>query len=90
MVTSLNVLAVALLVQTAALFIPSLRLRGLLSIALPAFIVWSNVNAPLVLHPGSAVRDSAAPSIQLTFLGMFLLAVTAEGILVWLAGQRPT
>lgn len=90
MVTSLNMLAAALLLLTANLFVPWRWLRGLLSALLPVIIFWSNLRAPLVLHPGNAVRSSTAAGIQLTFLGMLALALAAEGILVWMAQQRRT
>ena len=88
MVTSLNMLAVALLLLTANLFVPWRWLRGLLSASLPVIIIWSNLRAPLVLHPDNAVRASTATGIQLTFMGMLLLMLLAESILVWMAQRR--
>jgi hypothetical protein len=85
MVTSLNVLAVALIVQIGNFFFPWWRLRAGLSLLLPFFIFWANFSAPLVLHPANPIRSSDATSIRLTFLVMFLLVATAEGLLVWLA-----
>lgn len=85
MVTSLNVLAVALIVQLGNIFFPWRSLRAGLSLLLPAFIFWANFSAPLVLHPANPIRSSDATGIRLTFLTMFLLMVAAEGLLVWLA-----
>lgn len=88
MATSFNVLAVALVFLTANLLMPWRWLRGLLSALLPVLIIWANMRAALVLHPGNAVRASTAASIQLTFLAMFVLALAVEGILIWLTHHR--
>ncbi|MCA9973365.1 MAG: hypothetical protein KC425_24265, partial [Anaerolineales bacterium] len=84
MVTSLNILAVALLVQLAALF-PWGWLPALLSVLLPPAIVWANRSARLVLHPPNAIRDSDATGIQLAFLGMFVLCFLAAAVITWYA-----
>jgi len=84
MVTSLNVLAAALIVQLGQGYLPWWRLRAALSVLLPVFIFWANLSAPLVLHPDNAVRNSTATGIQLTFLGMMALVTLAEGIVVWM------
>ena len=88
MVTSLNVLAAALIVQTANLFFPWQWLRALLSILLPFFVVWANASTSLVLHPENAIGSSDATAIQLTFAGMFLLVFLSELIVVWYWGER--
>ncbi|MCB8920572.1 MAG: hypothetical protein H6662_03220 [Ardenticatenaceae bacterium] len=82
MVTSLNMLAVALIVQVAQSYFPRWWLQAALSVLLPVLIFWANLSAPLVLHPDNAVRNSTATGIQLTFLGMMALMAAAEGIVV--------
>ncbi len=84
MVTSLNVLAAALIVQMGNFFFPWWWLRAVLSVLLPGFVFWANFTTPLVLHPGDPIGSSEATGIQLTFLAMFVLMALAEGVLVWL------
>ncbi len=84
MVTSLNVLAAALIVQMGNFFFPWWSLRATLSLLLPGFILWANFTTPLVLHPRDPISTSEATGIQLTFLAMFVLMALAEGVLVWL------
>lgn len=84
MVTSLNVLAAALIVQMGNFFFPWWWLRAALSLLLPGFVLWVNFTTPLVLHPRDPIGSSEATGIQLTFLAMFVLMALAEGVLVWL------
>lgn len=80
---ALNVLVLGSLVQAANHGLPWLRIRGILSAMLAAFLIWSTATAPLVLHPESAVRSSSSFAIQSTFFGLFILVVLAASWVVW-------
>ncbi len=90
MVASLQFLAVALFVQVVNSWVPWYRLRGLLSTLLATFLMWSTLGPPLVLHPGSPIRESSSLAIQLTFLGMFLLCCMAVFWFVWYIRKNKT
>jgi hypothetical protein len=78
-VTALRVLGVGLIVQLAAGWRLPIRLKAGLRLFAGAFMVWSILAAPLVLHPADAARSSMSAAIRLTFLGMFALTLAAAG-----------
>ncbi|MFQ5708938.1 MAG: hypothetical protein ACE5HO_15885 [bacterium] len=83
MVAALKFLVVALLIFSANLWIPWHRLQGLLHALLATYLMWSILGTPLVLHPQSPIRASESLTIQLTFLGMFVLCCLAAAIVIW-------
>lgn len=83
MLSSLGFLAAATLVLIAKKLLPWYRARGALSAFLAFLLMWSILGIPLVLHPKSAIRESSAITIQLTFLAMFVLSSLAAACLVW-------
>ncbi|MFQ5770137.1 MAG: hypothetical protein ACE5HX_06355, partial [bacterium] len=83
MISSLQFLTAAFLVQIITLIVPWPRLQGALSAFLAFFLMWSMLGTPLVLHPGSPIRESSSLPIQLTFLGMFILNFLAVAWFVW-------
>jgi hypothetical protein len=80
--TTLQILAVGLIVQLVNSLSLPYRLRGLL-LALPAAsLIWLTVITPLVLHPGSAARTSPSAAIRFTFFGLFALCCLAGAWIV--------
>jgi hypothetical protein len=73
--------------RTATLTL-SQRLALLLYPALVAYMVISTATTPLVLHPRDPIRSSTSVAIQLTFAGLFLLALLAAALLAWRARRK--
>lgn len=87
-VAMLQVLAVGIIVQVANSWPIWPRLKGLFSVLVVAFLSWSLLNTPLVLHPRNPARTSPSLGIQLSFFGLFLLSCLAASWLV-LYFQQP-
>lgn len=81
--TALNVIALALIVQILNSWLSLPGVRALLSAGLVAFVVWSTLVAPLVLHPRDPIRTSSSTAIQMTFLGLFVICCLGAGWIVW-------
>jgi len=77
-----NGLAVAVIILSANVWIPWLRLRGALQAVLPLIIFWLTYSAPLLLHPRNPIFTSDSLGIKLAFGGMFVLTA---GLAVWVA-----
>ena len=87
-VSVFNVTAVALITQILADWSPRLRWRGLLSVALAAFILWEIPRAELVMHPGDPIGGSTSSAIQFTFYSLAILCFLAVLWLAWIAYRR--
>ncbi len=83
MMAAVNSMAVAAILLSVNLWVPWVRLRGLLQAAVPAIVAWITYSAPLVLHPRNPIFSSEATNIQLTFVFMFLLVASIGGWIVW-------
>ena len=83
MLAALNILAIGVIVQNANGWLPGLRVRGLLNVGLAAFLTWSVLSTPLILHPRNPIHSSASLAIQLTFVGLFVLCSLAAAVVVW-------
>jgi len=88
MISSLQFLAVAIGILMLNHWLSSRRIKGLLSALLAFFMMFWILGSPLVLHPKSPIRESSAAGIQLTFLGLFLLAFSAAAWAAWYWHQR--
>ena len=66
--SSLSVLAVALIVLMINNWIPWIRVRGLLYLALAAYVAWIIPRTPLVFQPANAVGSSPSAAIRWAFL----------------------
>jgi hypothetical protein len=73
MMAAFNSLALATIIMVFNLWVPWVRVRGLLQAVVPAAVVWITYNAPLVLHPGNPIFSSESSTIKFAFIGMFLL-----------------
>lgn len=83
MAAALNSLAVITILLILNLWFPWVRVRGFLQAAIPAVMIWVIYGAPLVLHPANPIRSSEATSIQLTFIGFFLLFSAIAAWISW-------
>jgi hypothetical protein len=88
MMAALNGLAVAVIVLAANIWIPWVRLRGLLQAILPVIIFWLTASAPLLLHPRNPITTSDSLGIKLAFGGMFLLTAALAVWVVWLVTKK--
>jgi hypothetical protein len=88
MMAAVNSMAVAAILLSLNLWVPWVRLRGLLQAAIPAIVAWITYSAPLVLHPRNPIFSSEATNIQLTFIIMFLLVAAIGGWIVWRLVKR--
>ena len=73
MFASLNVLALAIIVQVINGWPIWERLKGILRVLLTIFLSWSILNTPLILHPRDPIRESSSVAIQISFIGLFIL-----------------
>jgi hypothetical protein len=80
---ALNVLVVAIAVQITNEWLPWMRVRGVLSALVAAYITWSITSTESVLHPENAARNSSSTAIQASFFGLFILACLAGAWIVW-------
>ncbi len=87
--STLQVLAVGLIVQVATSLPVGYRLRGILQ-AMPALaLIWLTMITPLVLHPGNAARTSPSAAIRFTFFGLYILCCLAGAWIVLAVRRRP-
>ncbi len=75
--SALQILALGLIVQLINSWQLSYRLKGGLNFLLAAFLMWSVLTTPLVLHPGSAARTTPSSAIRFTFMALFVLCFLA-------------
>lgn len=83
MLASLRFLGAAILILVASRWLPWIRIRGLLSLALVIFMMWSILGTPLILHPESPIRSSGAAGIKFSFLGFYLLCLSLATWTTW-------
>jgi hypothetical protein len=83
MAAAFKSLAVATIIMVLNMWIPQVRLRGLLQAVIPTAVAWITYTAPLVLHPGNPIFSSEATGIQLAFIGLFLLCAAIAAWIVW-------
>ncbi|MCA9998552.1 MAG: hypothetical protein KDE56_22470 [Anaerolineales bacterium] len=83
MKTALNGLALAAIILIVIMWMPQIRLQGLLQAIIPLSITWMTYRTPLVLHPGNPIFSSEATGIQATFIGMFLLFAAIAAWIIW-------
>ena len=81
-------MAVALIVLILNLWIPWIRVRGLLYLALAGFVVWVIPRTPLVFHPANAIGSSPSALIRWAFLALTLIACLIGLWFVWIFGRR--
>jgi len=79
--SALQILAIGVIVQVINSWSISFRLKGLLHFLLAAFLIWSVLITPLVLHPGNAAQTTTSLAIRFTFLGLFALCSLAA---IWI------
>lgn len=90
--SSLNALAMALIVQISSGWLPWKRLTGALYVTLALFLAWTNLTTALVLHPRNPVATASSSAIRGTFFTLFALGCLCAGWLVWRAvsaGKSP-
>lgn len=80
---ALNVLAAATIVQVVAAWLPWMRARGALALALGIYLVWTNRGAQLVLHPADAIGASTSGSIQAFALGLLAVCLAIGAWIAW-------
>lgn len=78
-----QIAAFGLLIQILNTWVPWVRVRGLLHIALTAFSTLMILNAELVLHPRSPILTSNSMAIQMTFGVLLLACIVAAGLVIW-------
>jgi hypothetical protein len=83
MTAALTSLAVVTIILVLNMWMPWLRVRGLLQAIIPAVVAWITYSAPLVLHPGNPIFSSEATAIQFTFVSLFLLFAAIAAWIVW-------
>jgi hypothetical protein len=81
-IVAVQTLAVAVVMQVFHGSRAPARLKALLDAAFCVYLLWSIGASPLILHPRDPIGSSSSVGIQLTFLGMFVLATLAAA---WLA-----
>lgn len=81
--TSMSAVAVAIIVLLLNSWLPWIRVRGLLYMALAVYVAWVIPRTPLVLHPPDAGGNSASPWIRLTFPLLTALALLMGTWIVW-------
>ena len=85
--SSLSVMAVALIILVINNWIPWMRVRGLLYVALAAYVAWIIPSTPLVFHPANAVGSSPSSAIRWSFLILSLIACLIGAWFVWYFGR---
>ncbi len=81
--TSMTATAVAVIILLLNAWIPWIRVRGLLYVALAGYIAWVIPRTPLVLHPQNAGASSPSTWIRLTFPVLTTLAILIGLWIVW-------
>lgn len=84
MAAAFKSLSVATIIMVLNMWLPQVRVRGLLQAVIPVAIAWITYTAPLVLHPRNPIFSSEATGIQVAFIGMFLLFVA---IAAWIVSR---
>jgi hypothetical protein len=79
--TTLNVLALGIILLIVASWLPQARLRGLLYAALAGYAAWVIPRTPLALHPADPVGATGSAAIRGAFLGFTTLSLLLG---VWL------
>lgn len=85
-----NVLAVAIIAQIAALWLPWARLDAVLRIVVAGFQLWTTLRTPNILHPAGAISASGSAAIQLASGLLLVLALLLGVWIVWLLWQYRT
>ncbi len=85
--SSISVIAVTLIVLVINNWIPWIRIRGLLYIALALYTAWIIPSTPLVFHPANAVGSSPSAAIRLSFLALTILACLIGAWFLWYFGR---
>ena len=85
--SSLGVMAAALIVLLINNWMPWVRVRGLLYVALAAYVAWTIPRTPLVFHPANAVGSSPSAAIRWAFLILTLLACLIGAWFIWYFGR---
>ena len=81
-VAMFKVVAVTLIIQIVTGWPLSVRLKGALYTLPAAFLIWSVLLTPLVLHPQNPAQTSPSLAIRASFFGLFALAALAAAWLV--------
>jgi hypothetical protein len=74
-IATFNLLAVIIIVQVILLWIPPIRLRGLIGTVPAVFLIFSVLGSRLILHPTNAIRATASLGIRFSFYSMFVLVM---------------
>ncbi len=82
-----SVVALALIALIINHWLPWIRVRGLIYMALAGYIAWVIPNSPLVLHPGDAGGSSPSSAIRWTFIILPILAFLIGAWVVWFFGR---
>ncbi len=83
MAAAFKSLAIATIIMVLNMWIPQVRVRGLLQAIIPVTVAWITYTAPRVLHPTNPIFSSEATGIQFAFIGMFLLFAAIAAWIVW-------
>ena len=83
MAAAFKSLAVATIIMVLNMWIPQVRVRGLLQAIIPVVVAWITYTAPKVLHPSNPIFSSEATGIQFAFIAMFLLFASIAAWIVW-------
>jgi hypothetical protein len=81
--TALRILAVAVIVSVGGSWLPWLRLRGALAVALLAYSGYALRSTPLLLHPRNPIAHSSSIGIQATFASLFVIFVLLGAWATW-------
>ncbi len=81
--TSLQVMAVVIIVLIGNSWIPWIRLRGVLYLLLAGYVAWVIPRTPLVLHPANAASSSSSPWFRVTFPVLTALVLLLGLWIVW-------
>jgi hypothetical protein len=83
MAAAFKSLAIATIIMVLNMWIPQVRVRGLMQAIIPVAVAWITYTAPKVLHPSNPIFSSEATGIQFAFIGMFLLFASIAAWIVW-------
>lgn len=79
MAASLRFLALAVIIQVTAAWVPQPRVTGALAMATAALLFLDVGGAPLVMHPRDPIRTATSTHIQGTFVATFAIATALLG-----------
>jgi hypothetical protein len=85
---ALRIVAMALIAQILATWVPNLRLRGVLHLLAAVYMLFTVWTTELVLHPQSPILTSDSRAIQLTFAVLFGLTALVALWAAWQFGRR--